>query len=116
MAQIRALRHIFRDNLRILHRLQKTAPENKFAKCSRHQKTSSRIRLLPKAISLLHTSDKPPDNRRQGVQILAKTGNSLGVPPETIAVNKRIKPNPLSHLIVPNGENPRIRVSWHERF
>ena len=30
--------------------------------------------------------------RRQGIEILAKTGNlSLGVPPETIAVNKRNK-------------------------
>ena len=24
--------------------------------------------------------------------------------------------NPLSHLIVPGGEDPRIRVSWHERY
>ena len=31
--------------------------------------------------------------RRQGLQILARAGNSsLGVPPETHAVNKRIKP------------------------
>ena len=31
--------------------------------------------------------------RHQGLEILAKAGNiSLGVPPETLAVNKRIKP------------------------
>ena len=84
-AQIRALRRIFRDNLGIYTPATKTAPETKFAKCSRHQKTRSRIRLLPKAISLLHTFDNPPDNRRQGVQILAKTGN----PPRRTAGDPR---------------------------